>query len=54
LSQPVDDFLASEPYSLILRFVTPEEVGQSVLMTVANAAMNESSVRVEGGLIRSL
>lgn len=49
-----DYFTASEPDSLIQRFVAPEEVAQAVVMTVANAAMNGSSVRVEGGLIRSL
>ena len=47
-------FVESEPSSLIQRFVRSEEVAQAVLMTVANAAMNGASVRVEGGIIRSL
>lgn len=47
-------FIDSEPTSLIQRFVSAEEVAQAVLSTVANAAINGASVRVEGGIIRSL
>lgn len=47
-------FIDAEPTSLIQRFVRAEEVAQAVVSTVANAAINGASVRVEGGIIQSL
>lgn len=47
-------FNETEPTSLIQRFVTPEEVAQTVLLTAANPAINGASVRVEGGIIQSI
>lgn len=49
-----DYFATSEPDSLLQRFIDPDEVAAAVLMTAANPAINGSSLRVEGGLIRSL
>ncbi|KIG14134.1 3-oxoacyl-[acyl-carrier protein] reductase [Enhygromyxa salina] len=49
-----DYFVQNEPDSLLQRFIAPEEVAQTVVTAVANPAINGASIRVEGGLIRSL
>ncbi|MEM9452695.1 MAG: SDR family oxidoreductase [Myxococcota bacterium] len=49
-----DYFVSVEPTSLLQRFIEPKEVAQVVLMAAANPAINGSSLRVEGGLIRAL
>ncbi|MEM8883650.1 MAG: SDR family oxidoreductase [Planctomycetota bacterium] len=49
-----DYFRDHEPNSLLQRYIQPEEVAQAVVMAAANPAINGSSLRVEGGLIRAL
>lgn len=46
----------NRPSSLIQRFIRPEEVGDTVAFVVSEraSAINGSSVRVEGGLVRSI
>ena len=47
-------FAEHEPTSLIQRFVDVDEVAQAVVFLASNGAVNGSSQRVEGGIIRSI
>ncbi|WP_404308913.1 SDR family NAD(P)-dependent oxidoreductase [Neorhodopirellula lusitana] len=47
-------FKEHEPTSLIQRFATVEEVSGAALFLSQNSAVNGSSLRVEGGIIRSI
>lgn len=47
-------FQAHEPTSLIQRFARVEEIADAALFLAKNGAVNGSSLRVEGGIIRSL
>nr|WP_217175528.1 SDR family oxidoreductase [Coraliomargarita akajimensis] len=47
-------FAEHEPTSLIQRFATVEEIAEATLFLANNGAVNGSSLRVEGGIIRSL
>ena len=47
-------FREHEPNSLIQRFVSAEEVAGAVVFLAANAAINGSALRIEGGIIRSI
>ncbi len=47
-------FKEHEPTSLIQRFVTVEEVSAAALFLAQNGAVNGSTLRVEGGIIRSI
>ena len=51
---PDNYFKEHEPTSLIQRFVTVGEVSDGALFLVQNGAVNGSSLRVEGGIIRSI
>jgi NAD(P)-dependent dehydrogenase (short-subunit alcohol dehydrogenase family) len=55
----IEDVIASyfdehEPTSLIKRFVDVQEVAESAVFLATNKAVNGSSLRVEGGIIRTL
>jgi len=57
--KPLEDVLSSyfqehEPTSLIQRFAQVEEVADAALFLAKNGAVNGSSLRVEGGIIRSI
>ena len=57
--KPMDDVIKSyfddhEPTSLIKRFVDVKEVADAALFLASNKAVNGSSLRVEGGIIRTL
>lgn len=57
--KPVQDVLEGyfrehEPNSLIQRFVTVDEVAGAAVFVAGNGAVNGSSVRVEGGIIRAI
>ncbi|MGB0258899.1 MAG: SDR family NAD(P)-dependent oxidoreductase [Coraliomargarita sp.] len=57
--RPVEEVLKGyfqkhEPTSLIQRFGSVEEVADAVVFLAKNGAVNGSSLRVEGGIIRSL
>ncbi len=43
-----------EPNSLIRRYIKPEEIASACLLVATNGAINGSSLRVEGGIIRSI
>ncbi len=57
--QPLEDvlsnyFQAHEPTSLIQRFAQVDEVADAAIFLAKNSAVNGSSLRVEGGIIRAL
>ncbi|MFG0256157.1 MAG: SDR family NAD(P)-dependent oxidoreductase [Rhodopirellula sp. JB053] len=57
--RPLDEVLGSyfrehEPTSLIQRFVKVDEVADAAVFLAQNTAVNGSSLRVEGGIIRSI
>jgi NAD(P)-dependent dehydrogenase (short-subunit alcohol dehydrogenase family) len=57
--RPLEEVLASyfqahEPTSLIQRFAQVDEVADAALFLAKNGAVNGSSLRVEGGIIRTL
>src|SRR5689334_13770910 len=55
LEQAIKDFFSeTEPTSLIQRYIKPEEVASACVLVATNGAINGSSLRVEGGIIRSL
>ncbi|QIZ76703.1 SDR family NAD(P)-dependent oxidoreductase [Ferrimonas lipolytica] len=47
-------FAEHEPTSLLQRFVSVEEVAESTVYLTSNRAMNGQSLRVEGGIVRSI
>ena len=47
-------FQAHEPTSLIQRFAQVDEIADAALFLAKNGAVNGSSLRVEGGIIRAL
>lgn len=57
--KPLEDVLSSyfqehEPTSLIQRFAQVDEIAEAALFLAKNGAVNGSSLRVEGGIIRSI
>ncbi|EMI40345.1 short-chain dehydrogenase/reductase SDR [Rhodopirellula sp. SWK7] len=55
LQEVLDNYFREhEPTSLIQRFATVEEVSDGAVFLAQNSAVNGSSLRVEGGLIRSI
>ena len=57
--RPVEEVLESyfrehEPNSLIQRFVTVDEVADATVFVAGNGAVNGSSLRVEGGIVRAI
>ena len=47
-------FQAHEPTSLIQRFAQVDEIAEAAIFLAKNGAVNGSSLRVEGGIIRAL
>lgn len=57
--RPLEDVLSNyfqehEPTSLIQRFAQVEEIADAAIFLAENGAVNGSSLRVEGGIIRAL
>lgn len=57
--RPLEDVLSTyfqehEPTSLIRRFAQVDEIADAAIFLAKNGAVNGSSLRVEGGIIRSL
>jgi NAD(P)-dependent dehydrogenase (short-subunit alcohol dehydrogenase family) len=47
-------FQQHEPTSLIQRFAKVEEIADAAVFLAKNGAVNGSSLRVEGGIIRAI
>jgi NAD(P)-dependent dehydrogenase (short-subunit alcohol dehydrogenase family) len=57
--RPIQDVLSNyfqehEPTSLIQRFAQVDEIADAAVFLAENGAVNGSSLRVEGGIIRAL
>ena len=57
--RPLEDILSNyfqqhEPTSLIQRFAQVDEIADAAIFLAKNGAVNGSSLRVEGGIIRAL